>query len=245
MTTQSCNILKDNLILRGAKQKIDDFNRIGLHYNLVASSVYKKRSTCADPFDRSFMQYIIAGLISFDMGRMMGKNKYKMEGNGFGSRLNSKLLEIKPILTRLMNLSLTKIDLQQHKDAIVKAYDNLSANGNGALNENRKEHFHVGATKILHFLNPTLFIIVDSNAAKAFRKAHNVKFRKGTQPGYSSQRYIECMECAQRDILTYKRDHPEGFEALERDTPITRIYDKLTFITETHLRQKRPKRPNA
>ncbi len=224
-------MLKDNEILRNAEGKISEFDRIGLHYNLVAKSIYEKRRMCADPFDPSFMQYIIAGLISFDMGRMIGKNKYEMEGNRFGSRLNLKLQEIKPILTRLMNLSLTEIDLQQHKDAIVKAYDNLSAKENGALNENREENFHVGATKILHFLNPKLFIIVDSNAAKAFRKVHSIKFSKGTQPGYSSQRYIECMECTQRDISTYKRDHAEGFEALERDTPITRIYDKLTFMT--------------
>ena len=228
--------MKDNLILRNAKQKLARFDRLGLRYNLVAKEVYHKRRSCVDPFGRSFLQYIIAGLISFDMGRMMGKgeDKYKMEDDGFGSRLKSKLQEIKPILTPLMKLSLTKIDLQQHKDAIGEAYDKLSANGKGALNAN-KEHFHVGATKILHFLNPTLFIIVDSNAAEAFREGHNVKFRKSS-PGYSAERYRECMEWARRDILQYEREHPEGFEALERGTPITRIYDKLTFITGMDLK---------
>jgi len=233
--------MKDNLILRNAKQKIAEFNRIGLHYNLVAKGVYDERCRCTDTFSQPFIRYIIAGLISFDIGRMMGKieEAYGFKGKGFGSRLNSKLREIQPILTPLMNLSLTKIDMQQHKDAIFKAYDILSANEKGALSENNKEHFYVGATKILHFLNPTLFIIVDSNAAAAFREDHNVKFRKGSPPGYSAQRYIECMECAQKDIQKYNRDHPKGFEALERDTPITRIYDKLTFITGMDLKRER------
>jgi len=239
--------MKDNRILKYAKRKIAKFNRIGLHYNLVAKKVYRKRRSRVGPFSQSFMQYIIAGLISFDIGRMMGKDedKYKIEDNGFGSRLNPKLRAIKKTLTPLMDLRLTEIGLQQHNDAIVKAYNTLSANGKGALNANPKKHFYVGATKILHFLNPKLFIIVDSNAAEAFREAHNVEFGKGTQPGYSAKRYIECMECAQSDILKYNRAHPEGFEALEWDTPITRIYDKLTFITGMDIKQERQKRANA
>jgi len=239
--------MKDNLILRKAERKIAEFNRIGLHYNLVAKAIYGERCTCADPFSRRFMQCIIAGLISFDMRRMMGKveDAYGFRGKGFGSRLDPKLRQIRPILTPLMNLSLIGIDLQQHKDAMVTAYDILSDDQKGRLSENKKEHFYVGATKILHFLNPTLFIIVDSNAAVAFREAHHVKFRKGSLPGYSAERYMECMGCAQKDIQEYSRDHPEGFEALEPGTPITRIYDKLTFITGMKLKRERHKRPNA
>ena len=40
MTTQSSAILKGNLILENAEWKIGEFDRIGLHYNLVAKSVY-------------------------------------------------------------------------------------------------------------------------------------------------------------------------------------------------------------
>jgi hypothetical protein len=88
--------------------------------------------------------------------------------------------------------------------------------------------FPVGATKILHFLNPRLFIIVDSNAAKAFKRAPNLRFKNSTQSGYSGDFYVECMRHAQEDIREYGS---ENFQALERDVPITRIYDKLTFIT--------------
>ena len=40
------------------------------------------------------------------------------------------------------------------------------------------------------------------------------------------------MECARADILDYGL---EDFMALEEGTPITRIYDKLTFVTGSDL----------
>jgi len=225
--------MKDNLILKNAKKKIEKFNRIGLHYDLVAKAVYEKRQLCADPFSQSFTRYVIAGLISFDIGRMMGtaERAYDFKGKGFGSRLKSKLEQIKEMLEPLMNLSLTEIHLQQHRHRIVNAYVILSDNGEDALSGNSKKHFYVGASKILHFLNPALFIIVDRNAAVAFRKCHGIEFKKSTQPGYSAQKYVKCMECAQEDIQKYNRAHRQGFETLEQGTPIARIYDKLTFIT--------------
>lgn len=227
------------MILINAARKVARYNELGLHYDLVANQIYEKRFVGGTaPFHTSFLPYIVAGLISFDMGRMMGKGlvaKYEIEAGGFASRLNSKLQEIKPLLDPLINLNLTQTDLPQHSDAIdaiKEAYNTLSAKGNGALHENQTKCFHVGATKILHFLNPKLFIIVDSNAAQAFRDAHNVLFRNATQPGYSALSYIECMKCAQKDILTYGL---EQFQALEPSVPITRIYDKLTFATGSGL----------
>ena len=62
-------------IVAGAKTKIEKFNSIGLHYNLAAEAVYKKRSSLNSPFNKKYLQYIIAGLIAFDMGRMIGDNR--------------------------------------------------------------------------------------------------------------------------------------------------------------------------
>ena len=214
---------KDNLILSKADRKIDEFNRIGLHYNLVAKEIYRKRRSCGDPFSQSFMQYIIAGLISFDMGRMMGKVEEAYDFNkGFGSRLNRKVSKIRANLEQVTSLSvnLTEIDLRKHEHNILNAYRELSDDNKDALNKNG--HFYVGATKILHFLNPELFIIVDSYATKAFQKAHGVTLE------YSSERYLERMRYARQDIREFGL---EQFKALEKDTPITRIYDKLTFMT--------------
>jgi len=60
-------------ILDDALTKIARFNSEGLHYNIVASKVYEERQRTRDPFGRAFQQYIIAGLIAFDMQRTMPK----------------------------------------------------------------------------------------------------------------------------------------------------------------------------
>jgi hypothetical protein len=222
-----------SIILENADKKINNFDDNGLHYNLVADAIYKKLKELEDPFQRSYLQYIIAGLISFDIGRMMGKKSYSSEENGFASRLYSKLQDIKPLLEPLAKLTLPSIDLKEHGEAIRCAYQTLSDSGPNALNENQNNAFPVGATKILHFINPELFIIVDSNAARAFRKAWDVPFENSTQPGYSPDRYLECMEDAQKDIRNYG---VEKFQNLARETPLARIYDKLTFITGSELK---------
>jgi hypothetical protein len=74
--------------------------------------------------------------------------------------------------------------------------------------------------------------MVDRYAARAFRASGRVPFRNGTQPGYSADLYIECMKCAKDDITAYGI---EDFQALEPTTPITRVYDKLTFVTGSIL----------
>ncbi len=181
-------------ILKDASVKIARFKSIGLHYNLVANQIYAKRRG-TDPFDESFLPYIIAGLISFDMTRkgIMGKQPYEF----FAARLRSKLQCLRPLLKPLMNLALTQTNLQERSDNIIKSYNALAAKGEGALHAKGK-HFPVGTTKILHFLNPRLFIIIDSNAARAF----GLPFRNG-QPEYSAELYIQCMEKAQEDIRGY------------------------------------------
>jgi len=218
------------MILQNAESKIARFNQLGLHYNLVANAIYKERET-ANPLSDSYLQYVIAGLISFDMERMMGsgqETKYDINAGGFATRLHRKLQQVRPLLEPLINLNLVEIDIQEHSDSIKKIYNALSCKGDGALHDNSTKEFHVGATKILHFLNPNLFIIVDSNASRAYRRSHNVPFLNTTQPGYSAKLYVRCMECVKKDILDYGL---ERFQALEEGILITRIYDKLTFVT--------------
>ena len=218
------------MITQNASDKINQFNKRGLHYNLVADAVYQIRNSKSDPFDHDYLPYIIAALIAFDMGRMMGStatSRYDTESEGFAQHLVQKLSAIKPYIGHLMNLHLHSLSLGAEQENIKIAYSLLSAGGKDGLNQKQGE-FHVGATKILHFMNPRLFIIVDSNAARAFKLSHHVQFRNTSQPGYSSDLYIECMEHARRDILDFG---VEEFRALDTDVPIARIYDKLTFIT--------------
>lgn len=222
------------MITSNAQNKIAEFNSMGLHYNLVADCIYNARSSCSNFFDEEFLPFIVAGLISFDMGRMMGKGadqKYDIKLGGFATRLYKKLQIIKPSIENLVHEHLVDADLVKGSDDIVAAYDELSRGGQDGLHQERNE-FHVGATKILHFIDPELFIIVDSNAARAFSSFHNVGFRNTTQPGYSSDKYMECMFHARQDIIDHGIAH---FRALEPNTPIARVYDKLTFVTGANM----------
>ena len=214
-------------ILEDVSNKIAVFNSEGLHYNLVADAVYKALNRTENPFDKSFLPYIIAGLVSFDMGRMMGEQKYSLNG-GFASRLHLKLQEVKPLLQPFLKLDLLHIDLHNDGDLIKRSYRILSASGTDSLHEDRNKHFYVGATKILHFLNPELFIIIDSHAAKAFRSVWKMPFKITTQRGYTAELYLDCLKRAQSEISTYGLG---AFQALEPGIPITRILDKLTFVT--------------
>lgn len=223
-------------ILNNASEKVTRFNEIGLHYNLVANQIYDKRFALdTDPLDKTFLSYIIAGLVSFDMQRLMNENPYKVDGNGFAARLNRKLQIVGSTLIPLLNIGLTDINVQSNHNIILEIYNTLSDKGTGALHIDQTKTFPVGTTKVLHFLNPKLFIIIDSYACIAFRVAHNVPFIRSTRPGYSGQRYIECMEYARNDILSYGL---EQFQALEPGVPITRIYDKLLRITGNDNREK-------
>ena len=221
-------------ITQNAKVKIAYFNEIGFHYNLVADQIYKKRRNIGNPSAKLFQPYIIAGLIAFDMGRMMGADPYSLNSSGFASRLSAKLALIEPLLGTLSHESILSVDLLKQEDNIKKAYEILSAGGQGSLHQDSTKSFHVGATKILHFLNPELFIIVDSNAARAFRDSGQIPFLNSTQPGYTPDLYIQCLKQTFSDINQYGAN---DFQALEFGTPITRIYDKLTFITGAALKK--------
>ncbi len=221
------------MITDNAEIKIACFNEAGLHYNVAAEVIYRKRySNGIDTFSQEYLRHVIAGLISFDMGRMMGAGNQYDFNHGFAARLFLKLQQLRPVLEPLMNLHLAEINIDQEARNIMESYNVLSASGAGALHQNPEKCFHVGATKVLHFLNPQLFIIVDSNAARAFRLGHHVPFRNTTQPGYSAELYVTCLKCAQDDILAFDLAR---FQDLEPATPITRIYDKLTFMTGAGL----------
>jgi hypothetical protein len=218
-------------IVKDASKKVALFNSEGLHYNIVADAIHKENERVGNPFDPSFLPYIIAGLVSFDMARFMGKNKYSRKV-GFASRLCSKLQQIRPLIEPIIGLNLLHVDLEKNGNVIKESFDVLSERGANALHADSNKHFYVGATKILHFLNPEFFIIIDSNAARAFRSAWQLPFKNSTQPGFSADLYLECMKRTQSDISNYGLNR---FQALEPGTPITRIYDKLTFITGSEL----------
>src|SRR4030065_231662 len=100
------------MITSSALEQINQFNKIGLHYNLVADAVYALRNSAFDPFGSDYMPYIIAALVSFDIGRMMGpdaKSRYDRKAGGFATFLDKKVNMIKPYISHLANLRLVSL----------------------------------------------------------------------------------------------------------------------------------------
>jgi hypothetical protein len=78
-----------------------------------------------------------------------------------------------------------------------------------------------------HLLVDKLFLIIDRNVASTFRHYFGVRFRKSTQPGYSVERYTQCLYLAQGEIRSFG---PERFRLLEANTPEARIFDKIAWF---------------
>jgi len=74
------------MILNKAAADVVQYNRFGLHYNLVASGIYEARSRL-EPFSDGYLPYIVAGLIVFDMGRTMGQGAAAKAGGRFSAHV--------------------------------------------------------------------------------------------------------------------------------------------------------------
>lgn len=218
------------MIIYNASDKIKRYNQLCVHYNLVADGVYKAGALVKDLFSNDYLPYIVAAFISFDLGRMMGQgleSKYDPDVNGFARNLHKKLQLIKPRIGHLTNIRLCDTNLSVEKRNIIAAYNELASGGENCLHQGGKE-FHVGTTKILHFINPELFLIIDNYTARALRDSHGINYRDSTQPGYSAEKYVSCLEYAKSDLITFGSDK---FCSLEKGSPMARIYDKLSFAT--------------
>ncbi len=219
---------KAQILFENAAKKIQQYNRFCLHYNLAADAIYQELHRSRTPFSPNYESYLIAALISFDMGRMMGKGlpkRYDVTAGGFATRLHRKLEQVQPLLTPVIRSSLVETDIEKCAPNIVAAYDAFAAGGEGGLHEQNKE-FHVGATKIMHFLNPELFAIIDSNTAQVLRRVCDIPYHNTTQPGYSSELYIRSLSAIRSLIAHYGVDQ---FRSLEIGTPVLRIFDKIAF----------------
>jgi hypothetical protein len=213
-----------------------------VHYEAVYHYVIRRQEETEGIWDKDFIDDITAGLISFDMQRMIGKQKYLVEGrNSWASKLETVLKIHEKELENLRSLKLQNINLKQNdiQEPIITIFDDLSKSGPKGLNHrNTKESFPVGASKILHFIIPDLFIIFDSNAKQSMVRHYN--FQKGKIDGDA---YLMAMRYYQEELKMWSRQYSDstyqGLTDLDqswkkfaghRTTPLPRIIDKCTFV---------------
>lgn len=202
-------------ILSNCEDKLREYERLGLHYELVAKGIYAQRQSLATPLSAEYAPYILAGLVAFDMGRSLG------DRGEFLANLTAKMENLRVLVESLVDGDLATADLSRHQPAIISAYEDLRD-----LTGQRK--FHVGATKILHWISPALFLMIDRNAAAAFADQGYVSFARSTRPGYSGEKYVKCLRAAQEEIGEYGQI---PFNRLDPSSPSARTFDKIAFIT--------------
>jgi hypothetical protein len=239
------------MILDDSEKKISYFNKIGIHYEAVYHYVIRRRKETSVIYDLDFLDDITAGLIVFDMQRMMANKKaketkkYKAEGtSAWALRLNKKLQKHRSDLVMLQQKKLTEADLDDAslKSQIIRVFDCLAKSGSDGLNLRKpSENFAVGASKILHFLIPDFFIILDSNSRQELAKHHEGEFFKSTK--VNGDLYLKAMCLYQKELNEWKiQQHDDNnFNKLCnldpawrnfcgcRHTPLPRIIDKCTF----------------
>jgi len=242
--------IKKKAILDNVDKKIKHFNRIGIHYEAVYHYIIRKRKETDEIYDKNFIDDIVAGLISFDMQRMMGKKKYFVEGkDSWAEKLHNALNPRRVHLENLRSYKLQNVNFDDTDigKAVKNIFNELSKPGPAGLCQRRsgKESFPVGASKILHFIIPDLFIILDSNARRELIKSHG--FPKGKIDG---DLYLEAMRIYQRELNWWEqsKDDPRFQKLLAidtswksfrgiRTTPLPRIVDKCTFVGEKFIPQ--------
>ena len=214
------------MLLTNVAERLQAYEHDGMHYHLAATGIYAARAEIGNVLSVAYHPYIIAGLIAYDMARQLGTAPYRQ----FAARLQQCLDILRPTLTTLLTSSLATVDIDACGAAIAEAYETLAAKGSAGLHVTGTRHFYVGASKILHWLNPELFLILDGHIATAFHhhpdpNARVTIYRAGA-PQYSSQVYLQCLRHAQREILTYgeARLRCDGNEL-----PLANIYGNVAF----------------
>lgn len=220
-----------------AKSRLRAYDEICAHYNVAASHAYAQRASLGEPFGADFLPSLIGALIVFDMARQMGKDrarKYRKSAAGFASSLSEALDKIKDRITPYVWLTVSDIhtlpENEQKKfyGELKYAYDQLADPKNSSLDANGKR-FDVGATKILHFLNPNLFPIIDRYAAHTLvntSEGHVRISRKGSTFLFNAETYVTIVEYLYREISTYGINR---FRAYSPSIPDMRLVDKILF----------------
>lgn len=160
------------IILNNAKQKVNKYNCNGQaaeRYNLAYNDILVKAGNQCSLVDAKgnvdtiSLMIIEKGLKAFDMGEQMDSR--------FTDKLRRKLNDdsVKLLLKEFRLYSILSKDIESIKGNVQKFFEFLRAKGNDGLSKSHDFCFNVGATKIMNFMFPNLFVISD----KWVRKAHN------------------------------------------------------------------------
>lgn len=232
--TKKC--AKIGVVFENAKNKIKYYNNLpkAKVYNEACKKVLDARKGSSSlvnddgSISEDSLKIIVYGLRKFEM------NRFNQMGNTFRERLSKKLQkdEIKEILRNLRDLRIESEEWKERKDDIRKLYNELSTEGEDSLHADKKR-FDVGATKIMNFLFPELFVIVDKHVAETLKRLGLIEIqRKGSTYNFLFESFWQAMEICYKELEHYRKNHDNLQTLLDMDskpTTFTRIFDKCAF----------------
>lgn len=217
------------MILDNAQRKVQDYNsydskKANGRYNQAYKAILDKvasRGSLVDVGGYVDVQSLLAieeSLKAFDMGRQMDAR--------FIEKLRRKLSgdSVKLLLEEFRSFSILSQDIESIKEKIKGIFELLRAGGIDGFSPNG-DKFSVGATKIMNFMFPNLFVISD----KWVRRAHNQQ-----QMSFDFGDYWGIMLSCRNELLKWQKVHG-GLDSLivldNLPTTPVRVFDKCAFIT--------------
>jgi len=217
------------IILENAAEKISEFNnypkdrpRESYHNVLTAragrvSFVNENGNITVQHLH--LIDWALRSYFMMNRGNRMGSEEE------FVKRLENNLHdnEIKNILARLRNLTITAQYLQDYKSDAEKLYESFSNCKHGLSADG--SCFCVGATKAMHCLFPELFVMLDQNVGKA------VGYRSSQHNNFWS--YCKVMDICRNELEEWKEMYGSTDSLLQLDlapTTLPRIFDKCASI---------------
>jgi hypothetical protein len=224
------------IILENAKDKTDKYNRWKRAHELYNPAYgrllteYSERASFIESSGKVWantVSIIKVTLEAFDMKRYLRI--------GFEDTLSERLGSLSSVLRELREEKLQTISLgsSQMTDYVKTLYDELAKSGPDSF-DFMKRRFDVGATKVMNFLLPELFIIVDSNVAEVLKKYYSLPYEDGALKGYSSEKYSRAMQVYKDEIRDWMSSGKTTKELLSYDvqpTSIPRVIDKCAMFT--------------
>jgi len=214
-------------VFENAAEKISKYNSYDAlckdeRYNSAYHKILnarKDRSCLVDKdgnVDEDSLAIVEEGLIAFDMDRQIN--------NHFRDRLRKKLNDVdtKVLLKRFTKFTIFSSNIEDIKSDTKDFFETLRATGHDGLSS-RGDQFGVGATKIMNFLFPKLFVIADQWVRKGLRKTGFMDFQK----------YWSILMICRRELKEWQQTHGnfEDLTALDQQpTTLTRIFDKCAFV---------------
>lgn len=166
--------------------------------------------------DEKSLIIIEDALRAFDMDRQMDDQ--------FRDRLKKKLNDVntKILLKEFRKFTVLFPKIEEIKSDTQDFFETLSAVDQDGLSS-RGDRFGVGATKIMNFLFPELFVMADQWVMKGLHK---------TGPIYPWKCWSIMMIC-RRELTEWEESHGDLESLIELDkkpTTLTRIFDKCAFV---------------